>query len=39
MGMKILKKGRHQPLLEELTDAPPPGRGFLTNYPPPGPTR
>ena len=34
---EILKKERYQPLLEELTNAPPPRRGFLTL--PPGPTR
>ena len=34
---EILKKERYQRLLEELTNAPPPVRGFLT--PPPGPTR
>ena len=28
---EILKKERHSPLLEELTNAPPPVRGFLTN--------
>ena len=26
-----MKKGRRKPLLEELTNAPPTGRGFLTN--------
>ena len=40
MQCEILLKGMMLLLLpEELTNAPPQGRGFLTNSPPPGPTR
>ena len=34
-----IKKEQYQSLPEELTNAPPPSRGFLTNSPLPGPTR
>ena len=39
LNRHIFKWHIEKPLVEELTNAPSPGRGFLTNSPPSGPTR